>query len=315
MNVCPVCGIELFHPIERSGHRARIQCRRCGTFDVSDTCLAILGDNSKPDGLLNDEFKKAAVGHWLRQHQSGGASPLLDSRVAETLAKEPWFPSLQDQRENMLKYIGSMSDGPGHSVEFDFNTHQYIIGSRVADTVEAIADRLQREELIKLHDDQGYDELSAELTFEGWLAFENIASGKTTGRRAFMAMPFNKPDLDTEWYPKLQKAVGQTGFTLLRVDEHAKPGLIDIVMQERIREARFLIVELTHANLGAYWEAGFATGLGKPVIYTLRKGEKAHFDVEHWLRIEWDPENMIDALERVKATIRTALPDARLEPA
>ena len=38
-------------------------------------------------------------------------------------------------------------------------------------------------------------------------------------------------------------------------------------MRERIRDAAFVLVDLTHDNPGAYWEGGYAEGLGKPVIY------------------------------------------------
>ena len=124
-------------------------------------------------------------------------------------------------------------------------------------------------------------------------------------------MPFNKSDLDEVWLPKLRRAVAETGFSLKRVDDEPKPGLIDIRMREQIKQARFLIVELTHANSGAYWEAGFAEGLGTPVIYTLKEGaDKAHFDVEHSWRISWREDNMEDALKRLKATIRNEFPDA-----
>jgi hypothetical protein len=99
---------------------------------------------------------------------------------------------------------------------------------------------------------------------------------------------------------------------LKRNDDEPKPGLIDIRMRVQIKEA--LIVEPTHANNGAYWEAGFADGLGKPVIYMCCEGHDAHFDVDHSLRIVWDPANLQVAFERVKATIRNALPEATPEP-
>ena len=47
----------------------------------------------------------------------------------------------------------------------------------------------------------------------------------------------------------------------------ATAGVIDNIMRMRIKEARFVIADLTHDNNGAYWEAGYAEGLGKPVIY------------------------------------------------
>jgi hypothetical protein len=53
---------------------------------------------------------------------------------------------------------------------------------------------------------------------------------------------------------------------------------------------------VTHANNGADWEAGFAEGLGRPVIYTCRQEEwkerKVHFDTNHLATIIWDSGNL-----------------------
>ena len=55
----------------------------------------------------------------------------------------------------------------------------------------------------------------------------------------------------------------------------SQAGLIDNVMRVQIRDSAFILADLTDDNLGAYWEAGFAEGLGKPVIYLC---EAARFD-------------------------------------
>jgi len=74
------------------------------------------------------------------------------------------------------------------------------------------------------------------------------------------------------------------------------------------------LADLTHHNKGAYWEAGFAEGLGKPVIYLCRKDvfedktQGTHFDTNHHLTVVWDPADLTDAAEKLKATIRATLP-------
>ena len=68
---------------------------------------------------------------------------------------------------------------------------------------------------------------------------------------------------------------------------------------------------LSDENQGAYWEAGYAEGLDKPVIYTCSK-EKfkgIHFDTSHLLCIKWDPDDPSAAGEMLKATIRNTLPN------
>jgi len=83
-----------------------------------------------------------------------------------------------------------------------------------------------------------------------------------------------------------------------------------------MQTARFLIAELTEENRGAYWEAGFAEGAGKPVSYTCEKGHisEVHFDANHHLIAEWEEENLELAKTKLKATIRASFPaDAKLD--
>lgn len=104
-----------------------------------------------------------------------------------------------------------------------------------------------------------------------------------------------------------------TGFDLYRLDKDPKAGLTDDQLRVEIRTSRFLISDLTHDNPGAYWEAGFAEGLGKPVIYICEKQKfekyKTHFDTNHQKTFAWERENPQEIFEQIKATIRATLPD------
>ena len=80
-------------------------------------------------------------------------------------------------------------------------------------------------------------------------------------------------------------------------------------MLYEIREARFVIAELTGHNNGAYFEAGYALGFGKEVIQICKAsafGTDGHFDVKQVNTILW---KNIDELtqrliSRIKATIQ-----------
>ena len=83
-------------------------------------------------------------------------------------------------------------------------------------------------------------------------------------------------------------------------------------MRVAIRNSRFVISDLSHGNHGAYWESGFAEGLGKPVIYTCREDvwndAKTHFDTNHLVTIVWNPEDLAKAAMDLTATVRATLP-------
>jgi len=69
---------------------------------------------------------------------------------------------------------------------------------------------------------------------------------------------------------------------------------------------------LTDDNNGAYFEAGFAEGIGIPVIYLCRadkfKAKKTHFDTNHLVTIPWDTSDLATAATLLKETIRNSLP-------
>jgi nucleoside 2-deoxyribosyltransferase len=89
------------------------------------------------------------------------------------------------------------------------------------------------------------------------------------------------------------------------------------IIEDEIRRCRFLIADLSDDNPGAYWEAGFAAGLGKPVIYVCRAKEgteekKIHFDANHRHTVRWDLSAPEQTAISLKAVIRnTLLGDAK----
>ena len=97
---------------------------------------------------------------------------------------------------------------------------------------------------------------------------------------------------------------------------------MDNRMQLAIKRSRFLLADISGGNNGAYWEAGYAFGLGKPVIYSCRRAEwddrhnkdgKPHFDVNHHTTVIWDEDNAEKARKDLKAIIRNTIPEAKQE--
>ena len=89
------------------------------------------------------------------------------------------------------------------------------------------------------------------------------------------------------------------------IDEVQHNELITPELLKQIRDSKFVVVDLTHQNNGAYFEEGYAMGLGKPVIQLCKKGTVLHFDIAQKNTIMWEAEDDIpDRLyNRIKATI------------
>lgn len=290
-----------------SGDYQHYSCLCCGDFKVSGSAI------SKISNIRPSEYPDviASLGHWLREQQRLGRGPMLTTDIIQRHEERPHFPRVTTQTANLLKVMGDTAGEPGPKFSFEPERIQFRVGCKTKQGLVGLGKHLQ---------DQGFidgqvgatGQITAALTVAGWIEYERVLEDNSVGRKAFIAMPFGKPDLEEDWLPKLRHAVKQTGYELERVDDKPEAGLIDTRMKLQIKEARFLLVELTHSNLGAYWEAGMAEGLGKPVIYLHRKDSegKPHFDVEHAFRVQWNAEEMDTALDTLKATIRNSMPDA-----
>ena len=121
-------------------------------------------------------------------------------------------------------------------------------------------------------------------------------------------------DQTQEAYEKgIAPAVIGAGYSPLRIDKKEHVNKIDDEIVAEIRRSRFLVADFTcepeKSRGGVYFEAGFALGIGLPVIFTCRKDElgkdKTHFDIEHFNHVVWNAENELSRkLElRIRATL------------
>ncbi len=161
-------------------------------------------------------------------------------------------------------------------------------------------------------DMQSPDEvMEVDLTLDGWERYEAERQGQISGSYGFIALKFGDPALDPFLQDVIKPAVASVGFTLEDMRDAARAGVIDNVMRARIRDAAFVLVDLTHGNAGAYWEAGYAEGLGKPVLYLCERSifdEKGtHFDTNHCTTIMWDADDSSSFTAELVATLRRSL--------
>ena len=66
--------------------------------------------------------------------------------------------------------------------------------------------------------------------------------------------------------------------------------LIDVKIISEIKNSRFVVADFTEQKHGVYFEAGYARGMGIPVIWCVRKDdlENLHFDTHHYNYILWE---------------------------
>ncbi|MGN1119179.1 MAG: hypothetical protein ACI4Q4_02400, partial [Oscillospiraceae bacterium] len=99
--------------------------------------------------------------------------------------------------------------------------------------------------------------------------------------------------------------VSDSGYNPVFIDEIEHNNLITPEILKYIRNSKFVVAELTHNNNGAYFEEGYALGIGKPVIQLCKKGVNLHFDIAQKNTIFWEREEEISQrlTARINATI------------
>ena len=137
--------------------------------------------------------------------------------------------------------------------------------------------------------------------------YEHIAeqARQTDSSQCFVAMWFN-PETDAAYKDGIKKAVDACGYKPLPINKKPDVIKIDDEIIAEIRRSRFVVADFTHdpktgARGGVYFEAGFAHGLGRPVIYSCKKGleEKLHFDTRQYYHILWQtPADLCTELQK-----------------
>jgi hypothetical protein len=283
-----------------------------------------------PHYLRNDSQAIAKVRHALYRMTQREQWARLSTDTVQAVLETMELPSPLAQLDNMILWLGRQQAAPADSVSVNEGAGLAIagaIGAIDADGVGFVVSSAAKRKLVEgqvvpMPGGVYYVPEGIKLSLDGWERFYELQRVSVDSRVAFMAMQFGDELLDRVYRDFFKDAVRATGFELKRLDEGQPAGLIDDRPRVEIRQSRFLIADLTTHNRGAYWEAGYAEGLGKPVVYTCRKDVFAdkdstkapHFDTNHHLTVVWEPDKLPDAVTRLKATIRATLPgDAKMD--
>lgn len=78
-------------------------------------------------------------------------------------------------------------------------------------------------------------------------------------------------------------------------------------IMDMIKRAYLVVADLTHERPNAYFELGYARGLGKRLITIAREGTEIHFDVHHWTLEQYADSRPLEAYltERFQYELRT----------
>lgn len=223
--------------------------------------------------------------------------------------------------DRIITYSGEHQPGLGRGVKWEEKYSEIGLKEKQLDDLRTILLELESEQLLRFMNgvedgrkkiESGKEIPAMVLTLKGWDWYERLKQSNPKSSTAFMAMRFGDNQMN-KMYTWFQATCNEIGYTLKTVDETPQAGLIDYQIRLQIVASRFVLADITHGNNGVYFEAGYAEGIGRPVIYTCRSDSfksfdsKPHFDVSHHQCIQWDDPPTDEQLKKLRITIEHTL--------
>lgn len=224
--------------------------------------------------------------------------------VAELMKNYP--KSFMDKMEKAVYNLGKTYPTYGYTICADFEmTHLlYCDGLEYSEYAMEVSGTLDI--LCELgyltHDLSNY-----RISAKGW---EKISEMEKTesNNQGFIAMSFS--DGTKTISESFKKAINKCGYIPRRIDEKEHNNQIVPEILFEISRSKFVVVDVTYPNYGAYYEAGYAEALGKEVIICCRDKEfngdgKPHFDIAQKSSIVWKDEVDLESrlYKRIEATV------------
>jgi len=282
--------------------------------------------------------ERARLTTWLvDRRREGTECPKIDQEVIENLRanKKLQFTQKKKRFFDYLIYLNicigenvqlTELSAEGRSVDYSPRLELWRKLNEISAWIES-SNNDEVEKFLKLMHDSGYIKYDSEkhifdLTAAGWEKFEEYQSDGAISNQIFVAMWFggttHVEKMNKLFEEGMEKGVVacDLGLTAFRIDRKEHNGKICDEIIAEIRRSKLVIADFTcdfiphggqsHPLIrgGVYYEAGFAHGLGIPVIFTCKEDctEAIHFDTQQYNHILWKDE--ADLAEKLKQRIR-----------
>jgi hypothetical protein len=277
----------------------QIVCPQCGSYEL-------IGVNAMSESFRWPNQVRSGLSCAARQASEAGQPLRITSENALDLAEPHMNTRVSENQERLLREIAKRADRPNKTASFSPPTDFTVIDCYSEEEFRWHIDWLTQQGLA-IRSAFGPLTVQVSLSMDGWNLVQPFPQQGGVPGRCFVAMWFH--DSMTEVFEHgISKAVTDCGFpTPIRIDQKEHNNQITDEIMAEIRLAEFVIADFSGNRGGVYYEAGFARGLGRPVIYCCRDSDfkDLHFDTRSINHIKWStPVDLREKLaNRIKATI------------
>jgi hypothetical protein len=261
---CPVCDIspDVLPMVAESGEFRSCDCPICGRFRIDAAMMETLKGWSGGKRRL-----RAGLSSYIRRCNTAGETPRITWSIrASDIAESYCHTSVHTKLRRVMEKYEESTPEPGAFVGLDTEHDYPLFDAASRQEVEYLIGTLHQQGLIEFDEDS---RLGYRITVPGWTFLKPLGGG--VAGSCFVAMAFGdefNAAYDEGILPALKP---DCGFDSIRVDRVEHTDNINDKIIADIRRSQFLVADFTGHRQGVYFEAGFALGLGKTVIWSCGK--------------------------------------------
>jgi nucleoside 2-deoxyribosyltransferase len=241
------------------------------------------------------------ISGWVHDQNVDGATPTINRDVLLNVSTRQ-TPSVTERARRLLFEAIRRTRHLGD--EFTLTDPGFISAtySQNADEVDFLAQFSIAKGWIEY---QGMGGL-CKVTPDGYIEADQQRLSLSQSNKCFVAMWFDE-SLTGIYDSGFQIGILNAGYNPIRIDRVEHTNRIDDEIIAGIRNSRFIVADFTGHRGGVYFEAGYALGLGLPVIWCCRIDdvENLHFDIRQYNCIVW--ENADDLAEKLSRRIAASV--------
>lgn len=194
----------------------------------------------------------------------------------------------------IILYLSDTTNNTSHKEPGKYYGSLGLLFTNLDSQAQWVLNMLKSQEYITVSDTS--HKKTVTITAKGWAKIAKSKERNIDSKQIFVAMWFDstqneiwekgiKPGIEGENNPACQ--IPATGYQAKRIDKEEHVNKICDEIIANIRKSRALVADFTGHRGGVYYEAGFAMGLGIPVIWLVNEKEKGnlHFDTRQYNHI------------------------------
>lgn len=249
-------------------------CNVCGNYFLYNSGNIIGTDNNnKVSSYLfyNKTKKNRFIGTNEEYKQIKNVYPEMNLITMDEIDAF-WPRTFSEKISYILLWLETKTSYPGENVTISHGEFQSLafINTNVSDYEIDEQYRFYTNYLYHhkkyFNFNQDENEITLSLTPLGYERIEELQLDKRNNKKVFVSMAFNNDTNKTR--EAIKNGIIDAGFDATLIDEIIHNKQIVPEMFRLIRESRLLVMDISEPNYGAYYEAGYAQGLGKEVIIT-----------------------------------------------